>query len=74
MQAPILSGFEISGKFSKSTLSNFLIVSKFIVSEFKSVICELKSLIFPFLSNAAGFSFPLTPTLNSFRVILFLIY
>ena len=64
-QGPILSVFENSGNFSKSMFFSFETVSKSKLSGLKSLICELKSLIFPFLSNIAGFSFPLVPTLNN---------
>ena len=47
-QDPILSVFESSGNFSKSIFFSFEIVSKFKLFGFKSLICELKSLIFPF--------------------------
>ena len=36
----------------------------------QSLIRELKSLIFPLLSNIAGLSFPLFPTLNNFIFII----
>ena len=50
-QGPILSVFESSGNFSKSMFFSFEMVSKFKLSGLKSLICELKSLIFPFLSG-----------------------
>ena len=52
-----------SGKVSKLIFFNLSNVSKFNVSGLKSETCCDISLIFPFLSNAAGFSLPNDPTL-----------
>ena len=55
-------GISINEKYK----SDFKIVSNFKLSELKSLICELKSLTLLFLSNIAGLSFPISPTLNNF--------
>ena len=70
MQEPILSLECISGSEVKLISLSFEIISKFKCSGFKSLICVLKSLILPSASNAAGFSFPLCPTLNNFIILL----
>ena len=70
MQEPILSLESISGSEVKLISLSFEIISKFKFSGFKSLICVLKSLILPSVSNAAGFSLPLCPTLNSFIILL----
>ena len=63
MQEPTLVELETSGKVSKSIFFNLVKVSKLRVSGLKSETWEDRSLIFPFLSKAAGFSLPLFPRL-----------
>ena len=57
---------------SKFIFFNLSRVSKLIFSGFKSLIIDDKFLNFPFLSIAAGTSWPIFPILNNF--ILFFIY
>ena len=73
IQEPILSLEDNSGSDDKSIFCNLDIVSKLTKSGFKSLICELISLILPSASKTAGFSFPFCPTLNNFVVLLIFI-